>query len=106
MKLYKSISVSVDPGEEKVEEIIRSTAAEPIRAISFNFEKGADIDFILRIGRYTHIDIPTLSLEDSGFSWLLFEHDLPVGQAIRVGFRNGTAAAITYWITLQYEIIV
>jgi len=100
---YKYIKVTVDAGKEKVEAIITSTETEPKLIHFANFEKTTDVDFLAWIEREKIVDIPTLSLP-AQIIGLPLEIDLPVGETFFVGFRNATAATITYWVSIQYEI--
>jgi len=102
---YKQVDVTVPAGEEAVEVILTSTAVEPKRIVDLCFQDTAtDIDFLAYIEREKFADLPTESRPPQVW-WMPVNRDLPVGESLQVGYRNGTTASITKWVVVKYEII-
>jgi len=100
--VYKKITVKA--GKEKVEDIIISTEAEPKRALAITCDEGTDIDLLAYVEREKIVDIPTTHTpRDSHY--IDVDIDLPIGQRLSVGFRNGTGTDITYNVSVKYIIV-
>jgi len=103
--LYKQVDVTVPPGEEGTRPILTSTTAEPKRIVDLCFQDATvDLDFLAFIEREKFVDLPTES-KPAQVWWMPVNRDLPVGETLEVGYRNGTTASITKWVVAKYEII-
>jgi len=120
MKLYKSKNVTVADGAEETEAILTSSAAEKYRinniaverqptngsldAAEPDFNDDEDLDLLVYVEREKKADFPT-GLIPRDVMWIPLDIELPLGQSLEVGFRNGTGGSITRYITIQYEVM-
>lgn len=120
MKLYKSKDITVADGAETTVAILTSSTKEKYRILAVAVERmptdGADdavepdynddenFDFLAYIERWQIADFPTGLIPRNTFL-IPIEEDLPVGQSLEVGFRNGTGGELTRFVTVQYEIV-
>lgn len=120
MKLYKNKDVTVAAGKEGTEIILTSSAKEKFRVLNIAIERTptneADgtamedfndlqaVDLLVYIEREKVAVLPT-NLIPRNTMWIPLDLELPLGQSLEVGLKNGTLAELTREIAIQYELM-
>lgn len=120
MKLYKHEDITVAAGKEGTEAILTSSAKEKFRVLNIAIERTptndadatatpdfndlAEVDLLVYVEREKVAQLPT-NLIPREIMWIPLDVELPLGQSLEVGLKNGTVGEVIREIAIQYELM-